>query len=40
MPVRWLLLVFLLFVTACSKTPQEPRFVPAEPGRVPPPPKK
>ena len=40
MPTRWLLLVLLLFVTSCTKTPQEPRYVQPEPGRVPTPPKK
>jgi hypothetical protein len=40
MPTRWLLLALLLFLTACSKTPQEPRYVPVEPGRLPQPPKK
>ena len=40
MPLRLLLLSLLLFLSACSKT--EPRYVPAEPGRVPQqtPPKK
>ena len=32
--LRWLLLLLLLS-TACSKTPQEPRYVPVDPGRVP-----
>jgi hypothetical protein len=35
MTARWLVLLLLVFVTACSKTPQEPRYVPVEPGRVP-----
>jgi hypothetical protein len=36
---RWLILIAILLLASCSK-PREPRVVPAEPGRIPSPPKK